>query len=86
MPIQMSDLELKTLWAHSLDSKTAKYNCDQWMTKHSYTDSQSPPGTLPTIHWRVLSVPPGAARYVPQRMPVKVCTGSRCGYGNPNPS
>ena len=56
MPIQMSDLELNTLWANSIDSKTAKYNCDQWMTRNSYTDSQSIKGVPAVAHCRSIMI------------------------------
>lgn len=55
-PIQMSDFELNKLWINSIDSKTAKYNCNQWMTRNTYTDSASIKGVPAVNHCRSISI------------------------------
>ena len=55
-PIQMSDFELNKLWVNSIDSKTAKYNCDQWMTRNTYTDSASIKGVPAVNHCRSILI------------------------------
>ena len=53
---QMTDAQLNAAWINSIDAKTAKQNCDEWMTKTSYTDSQSIVGVPAVQYCRSVTV------------------------------
>lgn len=38
-PPVMTDAQINTVWVNSIDEKTARQNCDEWMTMNTSTDS-----------------------------------------------
>jgi hypothetical protein len=58
----MTDAQMRALWANNLsaprgiDDKTAKQNCDEWMTRKSYKDSDSITGVPAVQHCRSVTI------------------------------